>query len=138
MPCQMVFPLTICRLLQFPKMWPICSERLFPSLKVGVYFFGRSCFSALSASTNLWDFCQPGDNGLHFYRTQVLALPCLVNESVACEDADFTLPLLVNVESNCWICQSCYMDYPILIYGFVTTVPCISRPLPNKTKLKFD
>ena len=76
----------------------------------------------------------PGNDGLHFYR----ALPCLVNESVACEDADFTLPLLVIVESNCWICQSCYMDYPKLIYGFVTTVPCISRPLPNKTKLKFD
>ena len=32
----------------------------------------------------------PGNDGLHFYR----ALPCLVNESVACEDADFTLPLI--------------------------------------------
>ena len=69
-------------------------------------------------------------------------IPCLVNESaalsLACEDADFTQPLLDYVESNCWICQNCFMDYSKLIHGFVMAVPCISRPLPNKTKLKFD
>ena len=69
-------------------------------------------------------------------------IPCLVNESVAlslaCEDADFTQPLLDYVESNCWICQNCFIDYSKLILAFVTAVPCISRPLPNKTKLKFD
>ena len=49
----------------------------------------------------------PGDDGLHFYQTQVRALPCLVNASVVCEDADFTQPLLANVESNCWrMCQA--------------------------------
>lgn len=37
-----------------------------------------------------------------------------------------------------WICQSCYMELLKLLHGFVKAVPYISRPLPNKTKLRFD
>ena len=50
------------------------------------------------------------------------------------EDVEFTQPILANVEFVkvvtwivkvvTWICQSCYNIF-------------ISRPLPNKTKLKF-
>ena len=36
-----------------------------------------------------------------------------------------------------WICQGCYMDLLMLLRGFVKGVLCISRPLPNKTRLKF-
>ena len=43
------------------------------------------------------------------------------------------------------VCQNWYMDFSSLFYGFnkvasgfVKAVLCISRPLPNKTKLKFD
>ena len=58
--------------------------------------------------------------------------------TLAFGDAEFTQPLLTNVELNCWICQSCYMDLSKLLNGFVKVGTCISRPLPNKTKLKFD
>ena len=46
------------------------------------------------------------------------SLPCLVSHwwcwdltdiTLACEDAEFTHPLLANVELNFWICPSCYM-----------------------------
>ena len=37
-----------------------------------------------------------------------------------------------------WICQRCYMDLLKLLRGFVKVVLCVSHPLPNKTKLKFD
>ena len=37
-----------------------------------------------------------------------------------------------------WLYQSSYMDLFKLLHGFVKVVLCISRPLPNKTKLKFD
>ena len=37
-----------------------------------------------------------------------------------------------------WICQSCYIDLLKLLHGFVRVVLCLSRPLSNKTKLKFD
>ena len=37
-----------------------------------------------------------------------------------------------------WICQKIYMDLLKLLLGFVTVLLCISCPLPNKTKLKFD
>ena len=33
---------------------------------------------------------------------------------------------------------SCYMNLSKLLRGFVKVVLYISRPLPNKTKLKFD
>ena len=37
------------------------------------------------------------------------------------------------------ICQSrCMFFFFKLLRGFVKVVLCISRPLPNKTKLKFD
>ena len=36
-----------------------------------------------------------------------------------------------------WICQTCYMDLLKLLNGFVKLVTCFSRPLLNKTKLKF-
>ena len=70
-----------------------------------------------------------------------------------------TQPLLDNVEFNCWICQNCYMFIPFpnknkpgtlnkvelncwflskWLLGFGKVVTCISSPLPNKTKLKFD
>ena len=37
-----------------------------------------------------------------------------------------------------WICQSCFMDLFKFIHGHVKVVLCISRPLPKKTKLKFE
>ena len=37
-----------------------------------------------------------------------------------------------------WICQSCYMGLLTILCGFVKVVLCISRPLPNQIKLKFD
>ena len=37
-----------------------------------------------------------------------------------------------------WICRSCCIDLLRLLLGFVKVVLCISRPLPNKTKMKFD
>ena len=37
-----------------------------------------------------------------------------------------------------WTLQSCYMDLLKLLRGFAKDILCISRPLPNKTKLKFD
>ena len=38
--------------------------------------------------------------------------------------------------SYTWICQNCYMDL-IVFTWIVKVVLCISRPLSNKTKLKF-
>ena len=37
-----------------------------------------------------------------------------------------------------WISQSFYMDLSKLLHGFIKVVPCVSCPLPNKTRLKFD
>ena len=37
-----------------------------------------------------------------------------------------------------WICQIGLMELFSLLHGFVKVVLCISRSLPNKTKLKFD
>ena len=36
-----------------------------------------------------------------------------------------------------WICQSCCMVLSKMLPGLVKVVLNISRPLPNKTKLKF-
>ena len=36
-----------------------------------------------------------------------------------------------------WTCQSCHMDLFKLLHVYVKVVLCISRPLPNKNKLKF-
>ena len=36
-----------------------------------------------------------------------------------------------------WICYSWCMDFSKLLCGYVKVVPRNSRPLPNKTKLKF-
>ena len=35
----------------------------------------------------------------------------LVDITLACEDAEFTQPLIFNVELDCRICQSCYMYF---------------------------
>ena len=51
----------------------------------------------------------------------------------------FLLDLLhgfVKIETG--ISQSCYMDLLKLLHGFIKVVLCFSRPLPNKTKLKFN
>ena len=40
--------------------------------------------------------------------------------------------------SSSWICKNCYLDLLRFLHGFVKDVLCISRPLPNKTKLKLD
>ena len=37
-----------------------------------------------------------------------------------------------------WICQNCYMDFSKLLHGYVKVVVCVSCPLRNKTKLKFE
>ena len=37
-----------------------------------------------------------------------------------------------------WISQSCNMDLFELLSVFINVVLCISRPFPNKCKLKFD
>ena len=37
-----------------------------------------------------------------------------------------------------WISQSFYMDLSKLLHGFIKVVPCVSCPLPNKTRLTFD
>ena len=49
------------------------------------------------------------------------------------------------VKVETWISLSSYMDlsklihgFSELLHGFVKVGLCISRPLPNKTKLKFD
>ena len=57
------------------------------------------------------------------YVNQVQLLPCL------CQ-------LLLKVVN--WICHTFYMDLSKLLHVFVKLKTCISRPLPNKTKLKFD
>ena len=53
---------------------------------------------------------------------------------------DFPKLLMLDgfVKIDTWISLSCYMDMLKLLHGFVKAVLCISRPLPNKTKLKFD
>ena len=54
---------------------------------------------------------------LHFYQTQVRSLPCLITLSVS---------RLVEIYSNCLICQSCFMDFSKLSNGFVKTDAWIS------------
>ena len=51
---------------------------------------------------------------------------------------DFSKLLDGFVKIVTWILKSCYMDLLKLLHGFVKFVTCFSRPLPNKTKLKFD
>ena len=46
------------------------------------------------------------------------------------------LPWFVKIDTG--ISLSCYLDLSKLLQGFVKVVLCISRLLPNKTKLKFD
>ena len=46
--------------------------------------------------------------------------------TLAFEDAEFIQPALAS-----------FLDLSNLLHGFVKVVTCISRPLPNKTKLKF-
>jgi len=102
----------------------------------------------------------------------IIALPCksvthtshycclyLTDVTLVCEHAWFRQHLLYDVELNCWICQSWYVDLLKFLRVFVTVLTwiccccymnlykgccmdllyiSISRPLPNKTKLKFD
>ena len=44
-----------------------------------------------------------------------------------------------------WICQNWYIDFSVLVHGFVRVVTCICQscymyflPFPNKTELKFN
>ena len=46
-----------------------------------------------------------------FFGTQVQSVPCLVSQSS-----------LVKFCSNCWICQSCFMDYSKLLYVYFHTL----------------
>ena len=50
----------------------------------------------------------------------------------------FTKLLYGFVKIDTWISLNCYLHLSKLLYGFVKSVLCIFRPLPNKTKLKFD
>ena len=50
-------------------------------------------------------------------------------------EMDFSKFMHGFLEIVTWICQTCYMDLFKLLHGLVL---CISRSLPNKTKLKFD
>ena len=59
-----------------------------------------------------------------FFEVVFMNLSKLIHESVITIDT--------------WICQSCYMDISKLFPGFVTVVLCISRPLPNTTKIDKD
>ena len=90
----------------------------------------------------------------NFYRTQVRSLSFLVPQPevlllnfvqiaifVKVVKIDTRIsPWLLNgfLKIVTWICQSCYMDLFKLLHGLVKVVICISRPLPNKTKLKFN
>ena len=51
---------------------------------------------------------------------------------------DFSKFLHGFVKIDTGISLSCYLDLSKLLQGFVKVVLCISRLLPNKTKLKFD
>ena len=42
------------------------------------------------------------------------------------------------IKIDTWIFLGCYMDLLKLLHVFVKVVQCISCPLPNKPKLKFD
>ena len=80
-----------------------------------------------------------------FFWFSLLMMACLVHESVThCSfwimlkflDLSKLINLFLQVVT--WICQKIYMDLLKLLLGFVTVLLCISCPLPNKTKLKFD
>ena len=49
---------------------------------------------------------------LYFCRTQTRSLPCLVTQSLT-PHFEFC--------SNCWICQSCYMDFSCFIFDIMMT-----------------
>ena len=58
---------------------------------------------------------------------------------------DFSKLLQEFVKIDIWISFRFYLDFSNWLYGFVKVlhgfvkfVLCVSRPLPNKTKLKFD
>ena len=90
----------------------------------------------------------------NFYRTQVRSLSFLVPQSEVLLLNFVQIAIFVNVvkidtrispwllngflKIITWICQSCFMDLFKLLHGLVKVVICISRPLPNKTKLKFN
>ena len=42
------------------------------------------------------------------------------------------------VKIDIWISLKSYMNWSKLLHGFIKVVPCVSCPLPNKTRLKFD
>ena len=66
--------------------------------------------------------------------------PCLRNKllKLFCF-MDFSLLWLVFVKIDTWISLCCYMDLSKLLHGYVKVFLCISpRPLPDKTKVKFD
>ena len=81
-------------------------------------------------------------NWPNFYQTQVRSLPCFVSHFLFV----FNFAQVVGfVKVVRWISPSCEMDFSKLInwfykllHEFVKVVLCIPRPLPNKTKLKFD
>ena len=55
---------------------------------------------------------------------------------------DLSEKLHRSVKIDTWISLSSLMNLSMdlikLLHGFVKVVRCISRPLPNKIKLKFD
>ena len=80
---------------------------------------------------------------LCFYRTQVRPLPCLVSPSVfPVAETWLMWPWHLEMLSSCnlsllmlnWIVGF----VKVVTWIFTVLVTCISRPLPNKTKLKFD
>ena len=57
----------------------------------------------------------------------------LIDVTLACEDAECRQPLLTNVELNCWICQSWYMDLlKYMLHVFLAL--CQTKPSWSLTK----
>ena len=75
----------------------------------------------------------------NFYRP-ILALPCRSVSHSSCwillRLLDLSELLSWFLEFVTWICQNWYMDLSKFLLGIVKVVLCISRPFPNKTKLK--
>ena len=81
--------------------------------------------------------CQSVSHSLNAHCEKLLGLLVVVT-FVTCY---IIIPMLIVFTCNS---LSCYMDLPKfvkfikLLHGFFKAVLCISRPLPNKTKQKFD
>ena len=76
----------------------------------------------------------------YFYRTQVRSLPCPETKSLTPCSSWYWFQIRF-VKIDLWTYLS-YIDLSIylitLLHGYVKVVLCISRPLPNKTKLDQD